>query len=174
VTLITLHQAKGLEFDTVFIVGAEEGLLPHFRSFDDPLQMEEERRLCYVGITRAKRKLYLVHAFRRNLMGRSTVNNPSRFLQDIPKNLVAGGNFWEATQSQMDSDITSEQGENTLPPTPSPVDLKTGDRVRHLQFGEGIVVSITPRRSDNEVVVAFEGVGVKKLLLSFAKLEKIV
>ena len=105
VTLITLHQAKGLEFGVVFMVGAEEGLLPHFRSFDDPFQMEEERRLCYVGITRAKRKIYLVHAFRRNLMGRSTVNKASRFLQDIPKNLVAGGDFWQAAQSQLGSDF---------------------------------------------------------------------
>jgi DNA helicase II / ATP-dependent DNA helicase PcrA len=174
VTLITLHQAKGLEFDTVFIVGTEEGLLPHFRSFDDPLQMEEERRLCYVGITRAKRKLYLIHAFRRNLMGRSMVNKASRFLSDIPKDLVAGGNFWEATQSRMDSDLaTGPVKESNPPEMPPSVELKTGDRVRHLQFGEGIVVSITPRRNDSEVAVAFDGVGLKKLLTSFARLEKL-
>ena len=82
VTLITLHQAKGLEYPVVFIVGMEEGLLPHFRSFDDPSQMEEERRLCYVGITRAKQKIYLVRAFRRSLIGRSQVSAPSRFLGD--------------------------------------------------------------------------------------------
>jgi DNA helicase-2/ATP-dependent DNA helicase PcrA len=174
VTLITLHQAKGLEFDIVFIVGAEEGLLPHFRSLDDPFQMEEERRLCYVGITRAKRKLYLVHAFRRSLMGRSTVNRASRFLSDIPKDLVAGGNFWQTAQSRMDSDIALGQV-NEPPPslTPPLLELKTGDRVRHLQFGEGIIISVTPKKSDSELVVAFEGVGVKKLLLSFAKVEKL-
>jgi DNA helicase II / ATP-dependent DNA helicase PcrA len=175
VTLITLHQAKGLEFNTVFIVGTEEGLLPHFRSLDDPFQMEEERRLCYVGITRAKRKLYLVHAFRRNLMGRSTVNKPSRFLLDIPKDLISGGNFWEAAESRLNTDISVGEFQTPPPATPpSPtLELKAGDRVRHLQFGEGVIVSNTPRKSDSEIVVAFEGVGVKKLLLSFAKLEKL-
>ncbi|MBI4498657.1 MAG: UvrD-helicase domain-containing protein, partial [Chloroflexi bacterium] len=84
VVLITLHAAKGLEFPVVFIVGMEDGLFPHLRSLDDPNQMEEERRLCYVGITRAKERLYLVRAFRRNLMGNSVPNPPSRFLKDIP------------------------------------------------------------------------------------------
>ena len=89
ITLITLHQSKGLEFPIVFIVGMEEGILPHFRSFDDPAQMEEERRLCYVGVTRAKRRLYLLRAFRRSLMGGTTVNEPSRFLEAVPKNHIA-------------------------------------------------------------------------------------
>jgi DNA helicase-2/ATP-dependent DNA helicase PcrA len=174
VTLITLHQAKGLEFGIVFIVGSEEGLLPHFRSFDDPFQMEEERRLCYVGITRAKRKLYLIHAFRRNLMGRSTVNKPSRFLQDIPKNLIAGSDLWEATKSRMGSDLTLGQINPSLPALNSPsIELKAGDRVRHLQFGEGVIVSCVPKAGDIEIVVAFANVGVKKLLLGFAKLEKL-
>ncbi|MDO8567102.1 MAG: UvrD-helicase domain-containing protein, partial [Dehalococcoidales bacterium] len=93
-TLMTLHQAKGLEFPVVFIVGMEDGILPHIRSFDDPGQMEEERRLCYVGITRAKERIYLVRAFRRSLMGSSTANRPSRFLKDIPAQLVAGGSLW--------------------------------------------------------------------------------
>ena len=89
VTLITLHQAKGLEYPVVFLVGMEEGLLPHRRSIDDPDQMEEERRLCYVGMTRAKQRLYLLRAFRRNMMGSSNVNPPSRFLEAIPKGLTA-------------------------------------------------------------------------------------
>ena len=89
VTLITLHAAKGLEFPVVFIVGMEEGILPHIRSFDDPMQMEEERRLAYVGITRAKERLYLVRAFRRVLMGSSLHHPASRFLKDLPKELVA-------------------------------------------------------------------------------------
>ncbi len=173
VTLITLHQAKGLEFGIVFIVGVEEGLLPHFKTFDDPVQMEEERRLCYVGITRAKRKVYLVHAFRRSLMGRSTVNKPSRFLQDIPRNLISGGEIWQAAEGQISSDyaqgIAKLPEAESRPPLP---DLKSGDRVHHTQFGDGIVVSCSPKSDDNEVVVAFSGVGIKKLLLSFAKLEK--
>jgi DNA helicase II / ATP-dependent DNA helicase PcrA len=176
VTLITLHQAKGLEFDIVFIVGVEEGLLPHFRTFDDPSQMEEERRLCYVGITRARKKIYLVHAFRRNLMGKSTVNKASRFLQDIPRNLVAGGDLWKAEESRIGSDFSAgisplagRKGPVSQAPLP---DLKSGDRVHHIQFGEGVVVSCNPKGNDSEVVVAFNGVGVKKLLLSFARLEK--
>ena len=87
VTLITLHQAKGLEFPAVFIVGLEEGILPHRKSFDDPEEMEEERRLCYVGITRAKKRLYLLRSYRRSLFGGSTANPPSRFLQDISPQL---------------------------------------------------------------------------------------
>jgi DNA helicase-2/ATP-dependent DNA helicase PcrA len=174
VTLITLHQAKGLEFGVVFIVGVEEGLLPHFKSLDDPYQMEEERRLCYVGITRAMRKVYLLHAFRRNLMGRSTVNKPSRFIQDIPRNLISGGEVWQAEESQIGTAYNTGQARPAEPiSTPVSPELKAGDRVRHTQFGEGVIVSCTPRSGDSEVVVAFGGVGIKKLLLSFARLEKI-
>lgn len=174
VTLITLHQAKGLEFGNVFMVGVEEGLLPHIRSLDDPFQMEEERRLCYVGITRARRRIYLTHAFRRTLMGHSTVNKASRFLQDIPKSLIAGGEVWQAAESKLGSDHRTMSAiipENK--PEPPSIQLKAGDRVRHSIFGEGVVVSCTPKPGDSEVVAAFGGVGVKKLLLSFAKLEKV-
>jgi len=171
VTLITLHQAKGLEFPVVFIVGMEDGILPHFKSFDDPEQMEEERRLCYVGVTRAKQRVYLVRAFRRSLMGSSTVNKPSRFLEDIPQHLISGGGWWQGEESQVAPTMYSwnrapSLGVNSL-------ELKAGDHVRHAQFGEGVVVSCQPVKDDNEVVVVFEEVGIKKLLLSFAKLEKV-
>ncbi|HEY8476653.1 MAG TPA: 3'-5' exonuclease, partial [Chloroflexota bacterium] len=96
VTLITLHQAKGLEFPYVFIVGFEEGLCPHARSLDDAAQMEEERRLCYVGITRAMRGLYLVYARYRTLYGNPTTCNPSRFLDDLPRELVVRGPVWQS------------------------------------------------------------------------------
>jgi DNA helicase-2/ATP-dependent DNA helicase PcrA len=170
VTLITLHQAKGLEFPVVFIVGMEDGILPHFRSFDDPEQMEEERRLCYVGVTRAKQKVYLVRAFRRNLMGRSMVSQPSRFLSDIPQHLIATGDWREGRESQIIPSIYSWN----KPPTPSlpTLELKAGDHVYHAQFGKGVVVSCQPVKDDAEVVVAFNG-GIKKLLLSFANLEKV-
>ncbi len=92
VTLITLHAAKGLEFPVVMIAGMEEGILPHIRSFDDPAQMEEERRLAYVGVTRAKDRLYLLRAFRRALMGQGGHNPPSRFLKDLPPELVHTAN----------------------------------------------------------------------------------
>jgi len=121
VTLITLHQAKGLEFPVVFIVGMEEGILPHFRSFDDPSQMEEERRLCYVGVTRAKQKVYLVRAFRRSLMGRSLVSQPSRFLSDIPQRLTSGSGWWQKEESQIAPSIYSWNKAPAPAPTPSPV-----------------------------------------------------
>jgi DNA helicase-2/ATP-dependent DNA helicase PcrA len=170
-TLITLHQAKGLEFPVVFIVGMEDGILPHFKSIDDPEQLEEERRLCYVGITRAKKRVYLVRAFRRRLMGSSTVNQPSRFLKDIPSHLVSGGGMWEGEESPAAESVYSW---NRTAPGPGEVpELKSGDHVMHAQFGEGVVISCQPVKDDAEVVVAFDGVGVKRLLLSFARLEKV-
>ena len=170
VTLITLHQAKGLEFPVVFIVGLEEGILPHFKSFDDPGQMEEERRLCYVGVTRAKHRVYLVRAFRRSLMGGSTVNSPSRFLKDIPPHLVTGADLWRGEESQLASAYSWERAPTFTIDLP---EFKAGDQVRHSQFGQGVVVSCQSVKDDSEVVVAFPGVGVKKLLLSFARLEKV-
>ncbi len=182
VTLITLHQAKGLEFPVVFIVGMEERLLPHIRSFDDPAQMEEERRLFYVGITRAQKRLYLVHSFRRTLMGTSAVNKPSRFINDIPKHLVASPGWRHDDTDQVTEAVFSW---NRTPvgtttdaiPSPKPrklsPKLQTGDRVTHSQFGDGIIVSCNDIRDDCEVVVAFDGQGVKRLLMSFARLTKV-
>ncbi len=164
VTLITLHAAKGLEFPVVFITGIEENVLPHRRSIDDPDELEEERRLFYVGITRAKKRLYLIRAFRRSLGSFSEPHAPSRFLLDIPPHLVR---------------VKSRAGEEgiglpapALPPPKAP--FQAGDHVRHSKFGEGIVVSCQPSGEDQEVVVAFKGeAGIKKLLLSFAPLEKV-
>ena len=170
VTLITLHQAKGLEFPVVFIVGMEEGLLPHFKSFDDPGQMEEERRLCYVGITRAKQKVYLVRAFRRSLMGRSQIGQASRFLNDIPRDQTANGGWWQGEESQVTPSIYSWN--RPVATGLTDLELKAGDHVRHTEFGEGIIVSCRLVRDDAEVVVAFNGT-VKKLLLSYAHLEKV-
>ena len=171
VTLVTLHQAKGLEFPVVFIVGVEDGILPHFRSLDDPGQLEEERRLCYVGITRAKQRVYLIYAFRRRLMGSSTVSKPSRFLEDIPKHLIAGSALWQGEESRVIPSLYT-WNKASSPGTNLP-GFKAGDHVRHAQFGDGVVVSCQPVKDDKEVVVAFtSGVGVKKLLLSFARLEK--
>lgn len=161
VTLITLHQAKGLEFPVVFIVGMEEGVLPHFRSFADTEQMEEERRLCYVGITRARERVYLVHAFRRSMYGGKRPNPPSPFLKDIPAHLVVRNSNRRTT--------VSKGGEHTRL-----LELKAGDRVRHSKFGDGMVVSIVATRGDQEVTVAFgRGVGVKRLLVSLAPLERL-
>jgi len=167
-TLITLHQAKGLEFPAVFIVGMEEGLLPHSRSMDDPAQMEEERRLCYVGVTRAERRLYLFRAFRRRLRGGSLPSTPSRFLADIPAHLIAPSPSPAAPAWAMWKQPSSPSPTEVEPPP-----LKAGDKVRHAKFGEGIVVNCVASGSDHEVTVAFKGnAGVKRLLMSFAPLEK--
>jgi DNA helicase-2/ATP-dependent DNA helicase PcrA len=168
VTLITLHQAKGLEFPVVFIVGLEEGVLPHKRSFDDPAQMEEERRLCYVGVTRAKKRLYLVRAFRRSLMGASTANAPSRFLKDIPQHLVASPQPDGASAKT----LVYYASPATPPPLAEPA-FKAGEQVRHVQFGQGIVISCQPISDDQEVTIAFKGAaGLKRLLMSLANLER--
>ncbi|MCI0769821.1 MAG: UvrD-helicase domain-containing protein [Chloroflexi bacterium] len=184
-TLITLHQAKGLEFPVVFIVGMEEGILPHIRSFDDPAQMEEERRLCYVGMTRAREQLYLVRAYRRAAMGMRSANPPSRFLSDVPKRLTVSprrrGRDAAPTPSRPESGRTATRvGSLVLDQTPAP-DLKpapapfqAGDRVRHEVFGDGIVVTCGVNGVDHEATVAFRGdVGVKRLLLAYAPLEKV-
>ena len=168
VTLITLHQAKGLEFPAVFIVGLEEGILPHRKSFDNPEEMEEERRLCYVGITRAKKRLYLLRSYRRSLFGGSTANPPSRFLQDISPNLISPRGLREESPTPVASAHSQ--------PSPRPLGilaLKVGDHVRHSKFGPGIVMNCLPTRDDQELTVAFEEAGVKKLLASLAPLEKI-
>jgi DNA helicase-2/ATP-dependent DNA helicase PcrA len=169
VTLITLHAAKGLEFPVVIIVGMEEGLLPHRRSFDDADQMEEERRLCYVGITRAKQRVYLVRAFRRSSMGSTSVNLPSRFLSDVPSHLVAIPHR-AAEETRLHPAAVTPAASSTIRKPP----LSDGDRVLHAKFGEGVVVSCVPAGDDQEVTVAFKGgAGIKRLLLSLAPLEKV-
>ena len=168
-TLLTLHSAKGLEFPVVFIVGLEEGLLPHSRSMDNPDQMEEERRLCYVGLTRAKERLYLVYTFRRTFRGLSAISEPSRFLGDIPPHLIRGWNGTAIGGTEMRELMGTEGTEGTG----LVGSFKAGDKVRHPTFGEGVVVSARVTEADEEVDVAFVGHGVKKLLASFARLEKL-
>ena len=168
-TLITLHQAKGLEFPVVFIVGMEEGILPYRKSLDDPGEMEEERRLCYVGITRAGKRLYLLRSFRRSLFGSGTANPASRFLRDISPQLVTTKDIWEETNHGSLVDTApplSPQAKDTL-------DLRVGDHVRHNSFGDGIVMNCLPNKGDQIVTVAFKVGGAKKLLLSLAPMEKI-
>jgi len=176
VTLITLHQAKGLEFSVVMIVGMEDGVLPHFRSLPDQGQMEEERRLCYVGITRAREKVYLLHALRRSLMGSSANNPPSRFLQDIPQHLIVTP-VTRNTSVASPVPVTS-RAPYFVPDIPDAavptLDLKAGDHVRHAKFGEGIIVGYQVSADDCEISIAFKGSGgIKKFLLSMAPLEKL-
>ncbi len=191
-TLLTLHSAKGLEFDTVFIVGMEEGILPHSRSLEEPAGMEEERRLCYVGITRAKRRLYLTHTFRRTLYGSHSVTEPSRFLKDIPEALFRRNGqqpplsvaterpTMSARPRPAFAELRPARSEQVSPRTrsePTPqiareVTFRAGDQVRHAQFGNGIVISSEVTGGDELVTVAFVGKGVKRLMASFASLVK--
>jgi len=173
-TLITLHQAKGLEFPVVFIVGMEEGLLPHRRSMENPDELEEERRLCYVGVTRAQQRVYLLHTYHRNLFGSSSATLPSRFLQDIPKQLIASQGLWEDGEGKEDefTPVTTLYSRSAAKSF-SNLKLEIGDRVQHKMFGEGIVINCSPNKDDQEITVAFQGAGVKHLLLSLAPLEKI-
>ena len=183
ITLITLHQAKGLEYPVVFIVGLEEGLLPHSRSMESEQQTEEERRLCYVGMTRAEQRLYLLRAFRRGFRGGT--GGPavaSRFLREIPEDLIAPAALSSAAARTV---ALPEQGRGrsireaalaaaASSPAPAGPALRVGDLVRHRVFGEGIVMACDATADDVEVTVEFAGgVGVKRLLLSFAPLERL-
>ncbi|HDP69646.1 MAG TPA: DNA helicase PcrA [Actinobacteria bacterium] len=153
VTLMTLHNAKGLEFPIVFVVGMEEGVFPHSRSMTEAEELEEERRLCYVGMTRAMEKLYFTSAWSRNLWGSTNYNLVSRFIKEIPDDLFEDVPCLTAVSADR------QAGRFSL-----------GDRVRHKTFGEGKVVSVG---GESEVTVLFTGVGEKKLLLEYAPLEKI-
>ncbi len=205
VTLITLHAAKGLEFPVVFIVGLEENILPHSRSLEKESDLEEERRLLYVGITRAMQKLYLLYAFRRTVFGNPQAGKPSRFLAEIPPNLIKGRDQKSGStgQSGMFNSSPTKWGSppsaakpanpnrlgleasrpgSTSParsgasPTPSAnggLQFKAGDKVLHAKFGKGMVVNSKNSGSDEEVTVAFDGQGIKRLMASFANLQKI-
>jgi DNA helicase-2/ATP-dependent DNA helicase PcrA len=251
VALMTLHMAKGLEFPVVFITGMEEGIFPHARSFDEPHEMEEERRLAYVGITRAKEKLYLLYAFRRSSFGNvAEPTEPSRFLTDIPRHLVKTKSgekrntydeilntrkykemtTWETEGKRQDTDDKSRKKvgnvrrnvpptddaqtrvrrnvpptddaqtrvRRNVPPTDDDVDDETatrklgaarssftekpkparasewkpGDKVTHPTFGDGTIISSKVTGNDEELQVAFEGAGVKRLLAAYAKLTR--
>jgi len=173
-TLLTLHSAKGLEFPVVFITGLEEGILPHSRSFDDPEQMAEERRLMYVGLTRAKDRLFLTYAFIRTRYGESEPSVPSRFLKDIPPELVSGSWRWgqrrEERGERREGMGVQGQGSVARPVGPQ---FRAGQRVRHATFGAGLVVESRADRDDEMVTVVFEEVGLKRLLASLAHLERL-
>ncbi len=184
VTLMTMHSAKGLEFPVVFIVGLEEGVFPHSRALNDPEELEEERRLAYVGITRAREKLVLSHSWSRSLYGNTQYNPPSRFLNEIPEELIE-------REGSVDSGIDSHRSSNddrreftrTMPSlsratvsAPRSVDtsnFKVGDDVEHPTFGEGIIIDIRGTGEKAEASIRFRLVGTKHLSLSWAPLKKV-
>ena len=164
VTLMTLHNAKGLEYRAVFLTGLEDGVFPHMRSLGDPKQLEEERRLCYVGLTRAEQRLYLTRAWTRNMWGQNNYNGPSRFLGEIPDHLTT-----KATRVRRSATMESRSQTTTV----SDSDISIGDRVRHTHWGEGAVKEIVGAGDRAEAVVIFDAHGSKRLLLAWAPLEKL-
>jgi DNA helicase-2/ATP-dependent DNA helicase PcrA len=165
---MTLHAAKGLEFPVVFMAGMEDTIFPHSRSINEPSEMEEERRLCYVGMTRAKQELYLIFAASRNLYGGIQHNPPSRFLSEIGSDLVHTDNSPHRSSYGLEPDPLAAEFQPSNEPRFIP-DLYAGDRVKHELFGDGKVLEVD---GDN-IAVDFKGIGVKKLNIGFAPLEKL-
>ena len=192
VTLMTFHAAKGLEFPTVFMAGMEEGLFPHSRTLLDDTEIEEERRTCYVGITRAERRLYLTYARQRTIYGRTEMSRPSRFLAEIPEELL----------ERKTADVYAEAGvrgradvwgrgssggrRSYLPPPPqhtaedgsvirpnTAAKFTAGDAVRHSKWGDGRIVAISGEGEDAELTIAFPGEGIKKVVQKYAPILKL-
>jgi len=165
VQLMTIHSAKGLEFKLVFLVGLEENLFPSQQSVDDVSRLEEERRLCYVGMTRAMQKLYLTYAESRRLYGRESYPRPSRFLREIPTELIQEVRM----RGTINRPVTPVQTKATYLQSTSSYQL--GQRVSHEKFGEGVVLQLEGSGAQERVQINFKQVGIKWLMLSFAKLE---
>ncbi|HEV8205185.1 MAG TPA: DNA helicase PcrA [Acidimicrobiia bacterium] len=176
ITLMTLHSAKGLEFPVVFLTGLEDGVFPHMRSLGEPDELEEERRLCYVGITRARERLYLCHAWSRMLFGRTDFYPPSRFLSEIPEELVevlgeerpVGGGRGAHREAVVSAALASNAGRAARLPG-----LRVGDDVGHDTFGEGVVLDVIGEGEKAEAVIRFRDAGEKRLLLAWAPLQKL-
>ena len=168
VQLMTLHSAKGLEFKLVFLTGMEESLFPHGRSMESPAQLEEERRLCYVGITRAMQKLYLTYAESRRLHGTDIFNPPSRFLKEIPAELID-----EIRPRAQTTAPYARKRSSSFNDTTSDIGFSLGDKVSHPAFGDGIVLNYEGVGESASIQINFEAVGTKWLMLSFAKLKKV-
>jgi DNA helicase-2/ATP-dependent DNA helicase PcrA len=172
VQMMTLHTAKGLEFPVVFLCGMEDGLFPHQRSLQDLEGLEEERRLCYVGITRAMRELYLTYAEQRRLHGVDSYNAPSRFIREIPEALLEELRpRVRNTQMASASNERRERPSAALSETPPTPGMRLGARVRHGKFGEGVVLNVEGQGPHARVHVNFEHQGAKWLMLSYAHLE---
>src|SRR4051794_6243571 len=189
VTLMTLHSAKGLEYPVVFLIGLEDGVFPHVRSLGDPDELEEERRLCYVGITRAEQRLYLCHAWSRMMFGSTDYRPPSRFLDEIPSELVMmvgeqemrGKGLGRHRDAVVAAAIRNSAPVSERPVASAPsgargadqIGLRIGDDVTHERFGEGVIVDIQGSGDKAEALVRFRDAGEKRLLLSWAPLTRV-
>jgi DNA helicase II / ATP-dependent DNA helicase PcrA len=184
--LMTLHTAKGLEYPVVFLLGMEDGVFPHLRSLGDPDELEEERRLAYVGITRAKERLYLSYAWCRSLWGQTQYNPPSRFLREIPETLirVAEGGHRSATrrydsgsgfrgrEDKVEAALRGRQASPVRGTGAQGLGLRAGEDVVHAKWGEGVVLDVAGEGDKAEAVVRFPSVGEKRLLLSLAPIKR--
>lgn len=172
VTLMTLHAAKGLEFPEVFLVGMDDGLLPFSRSLDQEDQLEEERRLCYVGMTRAMHRLHLIRAHTRTLFGSQFICQESRFLASLPRGILRLRGTGASGQRTAEQEPASAQAAQLRSPS-LPPGIRDGSRVRHPSFGEGRIVATTSSGADTFVTVIFDdaAVGMKRLSLQYAKLD---
>jgi DNA helicase-2/ATP-dependent DNA helicase PcrA len=169
VQLMSLHSAKGLEFDLVFIVGLEEGLFPSMQSLEEAGRLEEERRLCYVGITRARRKLYLTYAESRRLYGKDNYPRPSRFLREIPSEHLQEIRM----RASVSRPVSTPYGASASSPSGATGGFKLGQRVTHAKFGEGVILQAEGEGNQARVQVNFAREGVKWLMLSYANLQAI-
>jgi len=177
VALMTIHSAKGLEFNRVFLIGAEEGLFPSYRSLADPMDLEEERRLAYVAITRAKKALVITAAKERLLYGATQRNKVSRFVQEIPGEFITvEQNHVKKVGAAASAAVTAKTGSKTIsktePPPPENIVFADGDRVRHRVFGDGTVLGCEPMGNDTLLEIAFDRVGTKKIMARFARVER--
>jgi DNA helicase-2/ATP-dependent DNA helicase PcrA len=168
VQLMTMHSAKGLEFPLVFLCGMEDGLFPHQRSVADPDGLEEERRLCYVGITRAKQALYVTYAEQRRLHGMDSFSQPSRFIAEIPEELVEE----IRPKVQVSRPVSSRSLGRSKSISPgTDMGVRLGQRVRHGKFGDGVILNCEGQGAHARVEVNFETAGTKWLVLSYANLD---
>jgi len=175
VVLMTLHSAKGLEFPIVFLAGMDEGIFPHSRSLLDESQLEEERRLCYVGITRAQNKLYMTRAWQRNLYGNTSYYTASRFLNEISEEYIIETSYGitDNTDSTRSEPEAFKNKEMSFQRNQSIGSICPGDRVRHSKWGEGIVLDIDGIDEDAQISISFPSVGEKHLILKYAPIVKI-
>jgi len=194
VSLMTLHSAKGLEFRVVFLTGMEEGLFPHSQSLSEPDDLEEERRLCYVGVTRARERLYLTHSWSRLLFGSIQQSFPSRFLKEIPDELIedvgegvvigsgrslVSGRSWGNYRSVPSGPAAVQGGGNNPAAKPAPpsgaedLGLVPGDSVLHARFGEGVVTEVEGEGEDARATISFPGHGEKRFLLALSPIERV-
>ncbi|MCR4639366.1 ATP-dependent helicase [Ruminococcus sp.] len=187
VTLMTIHSAKGLEYENIFVIGMDDGIFPSARSFDSEDDMEEERRLAYVAITRAKKRLYLTNARQRMLFGQTQHNVTSRFMKEIGSELVEKHDNAAAMKQQLEAEDKSvtevrsatlqqqlaRSKKTSSAATKEAVAYTAGEKVSHSIFGEGVIVSVKPMANDSMLEIAFDKVGTKKIMANYAKLKKL-